>query len=33
MTDSFLPLIFDEAIVPCTLNGDICYTRRSIPIA
>lgn len=33
MTDSFLPLIFDEAIVPRALDGDTRYKRGSIPIA
>lgn len=28
MTDSFLHLIFDEGIVPCTLNRDIHYKEE-----
>lgn len=33
MTDSFLPLFLDESIVPCTLNGEMCYKRGSMRIA
>lgn len=33
MTDSFLHLNFDEAIVPRTIKGDICYKKGSMPIA
>jgi len=32
MTDSFLPMVFDEAIVADALTGDIRYKRGSIPI-
>lgn len=31
MTDSFLPLTLDEAIVPGILSRDTCYKRGSIP--